>query len=267
MILTTSPQQFTCALLVTFFTSILTCQVGIGTTSPHPSSMLEIGDGTDTAGLLVPRVQLSSAAVAAPVVNPANSLLVYNTATDLSHAGYINDVRPGFYSWDSASNRWVTQTKETRTAKWKSTNTTELLNDNTATRVNLFGTEVYNDDPSLFVVTPSNTEDELLIAEDGRYEVTIMVGIEVDEDDVDNEIVIRSNISVWDGTTETFPSVATYTYINDDDNMYRSAMQVHDIIEIKANSYLYYYARREVDYGEVRIDGVGAAVITVRKLR
>ncbi len=56
-------------------------------------------------GLLVPRVALTAANVAAPVVAPLASLLVYNTAT----AGAApNAVTPGYYYWSGApANRWV----------------------------------------------------------------------------------------------------------------------------------------------------------------
>jgi hypothetical protein len=53
-------------------------------------------------GLLVPRFALSDITVAAPVVAPAVSLIVYNTAT----AGVSpNNVLPGFYYWDGT--KWV----------------------------------------------------------------------------------------------------------------------------------------------------------------
>ena len=170
-------------LLLTLYVTSCYSQVGIGNTNPKSSTLLEIGDGTDTAGLLVPRVALTAANLATPVDSPANSLFIYNTATNLAPAGYINDVRPGFYSWDSSLNRWITQTKETRMAKWKSTNTTEELNTSTPVQVNLFGTEIFNDDATLFVTTPSNTEDEVLITETGRYEISMNLGFRVTEAD------------------------------------------------------------------------------------
>jgi hypothetical protein len=59
-------------------------QIGIGTTSPNPSSLLELQ--SSSKGLLIPRVSLLSTS--------ATSLLVYNTSS-------INDIVPGFYYWDS----------------------------------------------------------------------------------------------------------------------------------------------------------------------
>ncbi|MEN2992543.1 MAG: hypothetical protein ABDH91_03205 [Bacteroidia bacterium] len=53
--------------------------VGIGTALPDPSARLHVED--NQRGLLLPRLGLSSQKVAAPVVNPAIGLLVFNTAT------------------------------------------------------------------------------------------------------------------------------------------------------------------------------------------
>ncbi|MFN4233311.1 MAG: tail fiber domain-containing protein [Bacteroidia bacterium] len=64
--------------------------VGIGTTTPHPSSKLEI-DATDK-GLLIPRL---TTAQRLAIVNPANSLLVYDTDAEC------------YYYYISASTTWV----------------------------------------------------------------------------------------------------------------------------------------------------------------
>ncbi|NTW32431.1 MAG: hypothetical protein HGB12_07380, partial [Bacteroidetes bacterium] len=101
-----------CTLLffIIFYFSIHTIKcysqsVAINTTGAeaNASAMLEIGTGTnDTKGLLIPRVALTAANSALPVISPAISLLVYNTAT----AGIFPDnVMPGFYYWSGS--KWV----------------------------------------------------------------------------------------------------------------------------------------------------------------
>ncbi len=69
-------------------------QAGIGTTTPDPSSILDV-TATDK-GILIPRVTILDLNTPAPVVTPAESLLVYNTtiATGV-----------GFHYWDGA--KWV----------------------------------------------------------------------------------------------------------------------------------------------------------------
>ncbi|MEH1006675.1 hypothetical protein VDP25_02950 [Winogradskyella sp. ECml5-4] len=72
-------------------------QVGIGTTTPNPSSILEIESSTQ--GLLIPRVELTSTNDVSTITSGnVESLLVYNTQT-------INNVEPGYYYWDSSE--WV----------------------------------------------------------------------------------------------------------------------------------------------------------------
>jgi len=70
--------------------------VGIGSESftPDPSAMLEV-KATDK-GMLVPRVDIADLATAAPVTNPAVSLLVYNTNETTGE---------GFYYWSGSE--WV----------------------------------------------------------------------------------------------------------------------------------------------------------------
>lgn len=68
-------------------------QVGIGTTTPDASSILELK--STKAGLLLPRVALTSTTDNTTVPNPATSLLVYNT----TNSGAIT---PGYYYWDTA---------------------------------------------------------------------------------------------------------------------------------------------------------------------
>lgn len=83
-----------------FFSSLISFgqNVGINETgvAGDPSAGLDVD--FDDKGLLVPRVALSQTTNAAPVVAPANSLLVFNTAT-------VNDVTPGYYYWFGG--QWV----------------------------------------------------------------------------------------------------------------------------------------------------------------
>jgi uncharacterized protein (TIGR02145 family) len=77
-------------------------QVGINTdsSSPDPSAMLDVKSASK--GTLFPRIALTAANAALPVITPATGLLVYNTAT----AGTSpNDVKPGFYFWNGT--RWI----------------------------------------------------------------------------------------------------------------------------------------------------------------
>ena len=73
--------------------------VGVGTATPNASAMLEVN--SSNKGLLVPRVSLASLTDAATIVNPANSLLVYNTNSSISGGAgyYYNSGTPAAPVW------------------------------------------------------------------------------------------------------------------------------------------------------------------------
>ncbi|WP_152558150.1 autotransporter outer membrane beta-barrel domain-containing protein [Altibacter lentus] len=83
-----------CTVTFLFFCCInfSTAQVGIGTTTPQPGSILDIS--TADKGLLVPRVNIANLATIAPITGGATeSLLVYNTNTTTG---------VGFHYWNGS---------------------------------------------------------------------------------------------------------------------------------------------------------------------
>jgi len=64
----------------------------------NSSAILDVS--STTQGLRIPRVALTTTTSALPIVNPVNSLLVYDTVT-------IADITPGFYYWDGTGAKWV----------------------------------------------------------------------------------------------------------------------------------------------------------------
>jgi trimeric autotransporter adhesin len=72
---------------------------GINTTGASGVGSAGLDVNFNNKGILVPRVELTSTTVAAPVTAPViSSLLIYNTAT-------VSDVTPGYYYW--AATKWV----------------------------------------------------------------------------------------------------------------------------------------------------------------
>ena len=77
-------------------------QTGIGITTPHVSSVLDITSANK--GLLIPRITLLSTKDVTTIPNPENSLMIYNTAT----AGVSpNDVKPSYYYFDKPTATWI----------------------------------------------------------------------------------------------------------------------------------------------------------------
>ena len=76
------------------FPLVIFSQVGIGTTAPNTSSILDVV-ATDK-GVLVPRIAIADLNTAAPVTTPIESLLVYNTTVGTG---------VGFHYWDGS--KWT----------------------------------------------------------------------------------------------------------------------------------------------------------------
>ncbi|MCW3089824.1 MAG: domain containing protein [Ferruginibacter sp.] len=91
-------KQFILSMFAFLSTIISFAQVGIGTTTPDASALLELSG--NNKGFLPPRVQLTATNIAAPISNPAPGLLVFNTATS---GGTPTNVSPGYYYWNGSS--------------------------------------------------------------------------------------------------------------------------------------------------------------------
>ena len=80
----------------------ISAQVAINTDGSLPDNSAILDVKSTSQGFLPPRIALSAANNAAPVISPASGLLVYNT----SYSGSLpNNVMPGYYYWNSM--RWV----------------------------------------------------------------------------------------------------------------------------------------------------------------
>jgi hypothetical protein len=88
-------------ILLTFFLTFkIFAQVGIGTTSPDASAVLEIS--STNKGFLPPRVALNSTTDVLTISNPATGLLVYNTAVTGS---FPTNVMKGYYYFNGS--KWI----------------------------------------------------------------------------------------------------------------------------------------------------------------
>ncbi len=130
-------------------------QVGIGTTSPDPSSVLHI-QSLDK-GILVPRlttIQINA------ITNPANGLLVYNT--DLNEYQF-NCATPALPDWIKISHA--------TSVKYSNTNVTTNLNAASYTNAPIFGALEWNDDTTLY----TQSGNILTVNTTGRYRITVNI--------------------------------------------------------------------------------------------
>ncbi len=236
--------------------------LGINNNAPHPSSSIDMG--RNNKGLLINRVSLTSLDTAAPIANPANGLLVFNTNTNFNPAGYLNDVRPGFYYWDGTNNRWVAQTPETRSARWTSTNTSLNLNSNTNIEAPLIEFQQWNDDTTLYNATVSSTASRVTIQEDGVFQIIANIPIESNSirTNIDAEVVLNR------GGTLFYPGgVSAANYIRETDGHNHSTIMINEVIRVQRGDQLYISLNREANSGTVEIRSNGAANLTITKLK
>lgn len=154
-------------------------QVGIGTTVPDASSILDI-ESTDS-GILVPR--LTSAQIAA-ITSPATSLLVYNT--DLNEFQFNCGV-PATPDWTKISHNM--------SVKYSNTNTTTNINNNgTYTNIPIFGSLDWNDDTVLY----NQTGNTITMNTTGRYRITVNISYLVPtlSNNSDQRVSVEARIAI-----------------------------------------------------------------------
>ena len=99
---TISLKKTNLTLLILMLFSITTfAQVGVNTTTPDASSILDVT--ATNKGLLIPRVALTGKNDVTTIAAPTNSLLVYNTATVTG----ANAIVPGYYYYETATTSWL----------------------------------------------------------------------------------------------------------------------------------------------------------------
>ncbi|NAS32138.1 hypothetical protein GTQ40_14220 [Flavobacteriaceae bacterium R38] len=165
------PNAIFLALIFSFnLNSKLTAQVGIGTTTPDASSTLDIVSTGNNTGVLFPRlttVQRNN------ILSPAKGLLIFNITTDTFDYNVGTPELPEWVSLSTSGNATTTPSS----AKFSNIDTNTDLNFPTTSNLSapIFGTEVWNDNPGLFVLVNDET---LRVTESGRYKIQYNISIE-----------------------------------------------------------------------------------------
>lgn len=163
-------------------------QVGIGNINPNNDALLEVGDGTDTGGVILPRVILISTDSFSPLSAHVQGMMVYNTATNGS--GY-NSVTPGQY-YNNGS-KWVRVGAEE-----KSIDSVTLTTD-----YSLVGTGSFSDVPGMsltFVARKSTVLVTLSGSGDANSQVAAGVGdfLVYNVTSSNNFAGTHQNLTTWD---------------------------------------------------------------------
>jgi len=144
-------------LVVVLLCTITYAQVGIGTTTPDPSSILEVE--SSTSGMLTPRM---TTAERNAIASPANGLLVYDTDFDL------------FYFYDSTS--WQSLSSYQRNNYKLVKNVSDLSAELTAgggTEYLLDTNTLYEINGTINLTAPINLNDANVIGQDTYEDVLV----------------------------------------------------------------------------------------------
>ncbi|MFD1614772.1 hypothetical protein [Gelatiniphilus marinus] len=224
-----------------------TAQVGIGTTNPDTSSILDV-ESTDK-GVLIPRlttVQINA------ITNPANGLVVYNT--DLNEFQF-NFGTPLLPEWNKISHN--------ASVKYSNTNTTANINSAAYTNIQIFGALDWNDDPSLYSVA-GNT---LTINTTGRYRITANIAYRVPTigGNNDTRVSVEAQIAI-NGTPTGAIANTGYVRHHSTGNT-EASLHITEVFNITAGQTISVQTIRGGNSAPARLRSVGTSNIYIEKIK
>ena len=238
-------------LIALFFlvgTSISIAQVGIGTTSPDPSSILDIS--STSKGVLIPRMTTSERDA---ITSPVNGLMVYNTDSDEIQLNINSPSTPVWQALSLAS----TGASPGESMKYSNTDTTTDVNVSPAISLPVFGTQEWNDNTTLYAVSGN----QVTISEAGRYEVIVNVSLINGTANDRNAPEIRIAL---DGT-----QVGTYGstgYIRSNNGHEESSLHIREVIEVIAGQVVTVDIVQSANTNAVNLRSAGSSNIYIEKI-
>lgn len=234
-------------LFLLFISTINYAQVGIGTTNPDGSSILDI-EATDK-GILIPR--LTTAEINA-ILNPANALMVYNI--DLSEFQFNNGTS-SVPDWCKVSNP--------SSVKYSNIDTTSNINNNGAyANVPIFGNLEWNDDTTLYTLT-GNT---LTINAAGRYRVTVNIAYRVPTigGNTDQRVSVEAQIAI-NGTLTG--AIGNTGYIRHANNQLEASLHITEVFNITAGQTINVQTIRGGNSAPAVMRSVGTSNVYIERIK
>ncbi len=231
-----------------FVTTILTAQVGIGTTSPDASSILDIS--ASDKGILIPRMTKAQRDL---ISSPANGLLIYNTDSDELQFNSNNSATP---IWQALSLTPTSLASVGDSLKYSNTDTTTNVNPSSTINLPIFGTMEWNDDAVLYVVSGN----QLTVTETGRYEIIVNVSLLNGTTNDRNAPEIRLAVN---GTA--IGSYGSTGYIRSNNGHEEASLHLREIIELTANDIITVHISRSANSNTVNMRSTGSSNFFIEK--
>ncbi|TBM98858.1 hypothetical protein EYD45_16145 [Hyunsoonleella flava] len=222
-------------------------QVGIGTTNPDNSSILDI-ESTDM-GILIPR--LTTAQINA-IVNPAMGLMVFNT--DLNEFQFNNGT--------IATPNW-SKISHPSSVKYSNTDTTTNINNNGAyANIPIFGNLEWNDDTALYTVAGNL----LTINTSGRYRITVNISYTVPTigGNTDQRVSVESQIAINGTPTGTIGNTG---YVRHNAGHLEASLHITEVFNITAGQTISVQTIRGGNSAPAVMRSAGTSNIYIEKIK
>ncbi len=231
------------------FPLLASAQVGIGTSSPDVSTVLDVS-ATDK-GVLIPRMTTTERDA---ILSPANGLIIYNTDTDRIQ---LNTNTPATPIWQALSAAPVAAAIIGDSMKYSNNDVTTDVNPASSIDLPLFGTNNWNDNTALYVVSGN----QVVITQTGRYEVIVNASLQNATATDRNAPEIRIELN---GTG--IGSYGSTGYMRSANGHEESSLHIREIIEVSANQILTVGIVRSANSGAVNLRSAGTSNIYIEKI-
>lgn len=230
-----------------FISIIFTCnsQVGIGTTTPDSSSILDIE--STNQGILIPRL---TTAQENTITSPAMGLLVYNTDLKNFRFNYGNTATPN----------WI-RTSRNISVKYSNNaaDTSSNINTNSVITAPIISTLEWNDDTTLFTVNAA--ANTITILQTGRYRISVNISLST------TSMTARLTPEMWVAINGTQRGTYASTgYIRNNNNHQESSLHINEVFELTANDIISISIIRTANAGTVNLRSAGSSNIYVEKI-
>lgn len=221
-------------------------QVGIGTTSPDESSILDIESANK--GVLVPRLSNNQIST---ISNPASGLLVFNSDLNEFQFNCGSKLLP---DWSKISHNM--------SVKYSNTNTSTNINTSTFANAPIFGSQDWNDDSTLY----NRSGNLITINATGRYRITanISYGVENAGNNSHTRVAVEMQLAINDIPTGTFGSTG---YIRRTGGHNEASLHITEVFNITAGQNISLKTRREGNSAAATFRSAGTSNIYIERIK
>jgi hypothetical protein len=234
-----------CAIIMLFSIQYGYTQVGIGTTTPDPSSILDIE--SNSQGVLLPRL---TTAQRNAIVSPANGLLFFNSDLGEIQLNIGNTITP----------YWA-KTSRNASVKYSNnaTDTAQNINSNTAANAPIISTLEWNDNTTLY--NANIVLNTITVTTAGRYKIVVNMSL------ITSTGTARLSPEIWieiNGAQRG--TYASTGYIRNNNGHRESSLHITEVFELNANDVISVSHIRTANAGTVNLRSTGSSNIYIEKI-